>query len=155
MLLPFQQNQNVFHLIYLMIRFFYHNYHQLILTLYNINFQLYTSINKIMSIDKLAGIDYCAGTTRYETNSEFNWYGFNDIPTSIDTRCQYCFNHLKKIKPSIGMYKLLDFQNINCDSIKDPSVTALVYNGFTFKVLNRDKTMPYIIYPETSVSRKE
>ncbi len=117
---------------------------------------LYTYIDKINMSTELTS-KTCVGT-KFRRSDITNWYGFANIPTAKDTRCEYCFRHIKDlgVNSDDAMYEFVSRRSfINCNSMTDPFLTMIEVDGFRFQITNQDGDIPFLIYPPLSASRRE
>lgn len=99
-------------------------------------------------------LDHCIGKYNY-VGSETNWYGFNQIPINEDTRCEYCYRHMKEVDPSMHMFPIVwKSAMIDCDTILHPVLSMLELDGFRFQVVSHDMKRPFLIHPAKSRDRQ-
>ena len=99
--------------------------------------------------------EMCVGKERYDLANKTNWYGFNHIPISKDTRCEYCAQHLKALYGKDFVYELVQNSGtIDCDTILDPVLCQQDSHGFKFKITSADCKRPYLVNPEKASERR-
>lgn len=100
-------------------------------------------------------LDHCIGKENYADSSKTNWYGFNPIPISEDTRCEYCYRHMKEIDPYGSIFPLVQTSpRIDCDTILHPVLSMLESDGFRFQVVSQDMKRPFLIHPHRGNERQ-
>lgn len=100
-------------------------------------------------------LDHCVGKDNYEDSPKTNWYGFNTVPISEDTRCEYCYRHMKEIDPYMSMFPIGQSPSqIDCDTILHPVLSMLEVNNFRFQVVSQDMKRPFLVYPQRGDERR-
>ncbi len=98
----------------------------------------------------------CVGRNNHNLSANTNWYGFSNLPISKDTRCEYCFRHMKILELHRNMYELVNTGTpFDCDSMSDPVMMMLEAGGFRFQVTTQDRNTPFLIHPQSGASRRE
>lgn len=90
----------------------------------------------------------CVGKKHYGLSESTNWYGFSHKPISQDTRCEFCYQHMKRlgIADAEGMYRIVDHSStIDCDTLSDHRLTSLTTNNFRVRVESADGQTPYLV----------
>jgi hypothetical protein len=101
-------------------------------------------------------MNHCIGKQNYHLSNQTEWYGFHHISTSKDTRCSYCYRQLEELGRGMELTRLMTpTSQIDCDSIQDLSISSLEFNNFSFKILNNNKTIPYLVHPPKADFRKQ
>ena len=103
-------------------------------------------------------LSYCIGKKNYNLQDLTTWYKFRNIPTSKDTRCEYCYKVLKQqgLADDMVPYEIRTtstHQQIDCDSIADARIAAMRFRNFEFQVLSGDKATPYLVHGAKSNMR--
>lgn len=96
-------------------------------------------------------LDYCIGKGNDGESYKTNWYGFDSVPVSQDTRCEYCYRHImmwRKIRP-VSMFPIAQTSlGVDCDNIRrDPDLTTLKFGEFEFRVVSPDLMRPFLKHP--------
>jgi len=94
-------------------------------------------------------MDHCIGKGNYHNNEDVDWYCFNDIPASKDTRCEYCYRNMEEAFDPRTLQLIAPGGRINCDSVDDPELSSMETHGFSVQILSSDKEYPYLVVPET------
>lgn len=99
----------------------------------------------------------CVGKKHYGLSETTNWYGFSAKPISQDTRCEFCYQHMKRmgIANREGMYKIIGHSpQIDCDSLGDHRLTTLNFNNFRIRVESADGQTPFLVNTEHETKRR-
>lgn len=97
----------------------------------------------------------CIGKKSHHLQDDTNWYGIRSKSVLDDTRCEYCKQHIDALGIDYGFHQLYKYSNIDCDSINDLTVSGMTYNGFDFKITNPEKTVPFLVHPESASKRDD
>ncbi len=96
----------------------------------------------------------CVGKKNYAVAKDTNWYGFNALPIAEDTRCEYCYRHLRMLGAQGNMFEVAHYTHIDCDSMTDPVLSMLEVDGFRLQVTTPDQKVPFLIHPTSGASRR-
>lgn len=99
-------------------------------------------------------LNRCVGKTNYSLSKKTKWYTVNYAPSSTDTRCEYCMQHMKILTKDILIPHYVTDRNsfIDCDSKNDEKVGYVPISGFGFGILSMDKSTPMLL---RKISRSE
>lgn len=99
----------------------------------------------------------CIGKKHYNLSHTTKWYGLANKPITDDTRCEYCYQQMKLINPSVAntMYPIQHTNNrIDCDSISDPSLSKITVGGMLVGILDPTETIPFLVNPKAASQRE-
>ena len=96
----------------------------------------------------MLSINRCIGKNNYNLAYNTNWYGFYNKPISQDTRCEYCYQHMKLMGFENEMFALQTHgSRIDCDTLYDKRLTTLSYNNFEVSVVSPKEDIPFLVHP--------